>query len=101
MRAKMRKTFLYELPQVGENEFPHIADKLPRGAEIAVTTGEDGSVQILGNSKGLSYFAKYLVAMGLIRNKNGLHVHLDSETEMLSAGSLSVTVRNSDFERCG
>jgi len=92
---KIKKSFCYELPLLNMNEFPYI--KRGKGANIAITVSPDGIVDIRGNSKGLLYFAQYIIAMSLIENNDGLHVHLNSETEKLDNNSVEVTIHNSDF----
>ncbi|GEM_PF-5761813 len=90
-----RKEFRYVLPALAPCEFPEIPR--PNGAELAVTVTQAGEVRITGNSSGLLYLARHLVAMGLHQGSSGLHVHLDPELGNLDSGSSSVIVSNRDF----
>lgn len=53
----------------------------------------------VGHSAGLAYLARHLAAMSMMRNSEGLHVHLDADLGQLDPGSHLLTIRNLDFER--
>ena len=88
--------FVYEVPSVAESEFPVI--DMPEGAQIASMVPEPGEVTIVGNSKGLAYLARHLIAMSLLSKKDGFHVHLDPEVGQVASDSCFVTIRNVDFD---
>jgi hypothetical protein len=89
------KTFKYVLPRLRSGEFPRL-DKL-KSDRIRVSIDASEGVLISGNKQGLLYLAKHLIAMGLIKDKTGLHVHLNPETDSLDEGSVEVTIDNIDF----
>lgn len=90
----MKKQFTYTLPALGDSEFPGISRK--HGVSISCEILPDNEVMILGNSAGLLYLARHLLAMALISNQEGLHIHLDSNYA-LDEGSSLLTICNSDF----
>ena len=89
------KEFRYVLPPLDESQFPHIPR--PSGAKIACIIDPNGGVAVVGNSSGLQYLAKYLAAMSMMTNHNGMHVHLDAETGRVDEGSTPIVIRNLDF----
>ncbi len=91
----MKRKFTYVIPSVRESEFPEI----PRDeeAKLSCEVCPNREVQIVGNSAGLAYLARYCAAMALLDKHDGLHVHLDAETGELDAGSSTLTICNSDF----
>jgi hypothetical protein len=89
------KCYTYVIPSVAESEFPYIPKE--QGAKISCNVCPDNEVQIVGNSAGLTYLARYFAAMALLDKRNGLHVHLDPETGELEAGSSVLTICNLDF----
>jgi hypothetical protein len=91
----MTKEFRYAVPPVGQHEFPRIGKE--KGAIISCEVHPGNEVQIVGNSDGLIYLAKYLAAMALLEKRDGCHVHLDPQSGDLETGSALLTICNLEF----
>ena len=88
--------FSYSLPVLKKNQFPNIP--FMKKYRIAFHVKKNGEVELVGNSMGLAYLAKYLAAMSMIKNNDGLHVHLDPKLRKLDNKSNPLTIRNLNFE---
>ncbi len=90
----IKQTWRYVLPSLKNGQFPFISRRSK--SKIVVAVNDNWNIDIVGNRIGLLYLAKFIVAMALIRNKEGLHIHLNSDN-YLDAGSVEVTIKNTDF----
>ena len=88
--------FNYVLPTLAPSEFPDIPRSV--GAQLSCSLKANGEIEIVGNSEGLLYLARHMVAMAMLNGVPGLHVHLDPETGNLDPGSTVVTIVNRDFK---
>jgi len=99
MSTSRTKVFTYKVPRLRPDEFPRIPK--PKGARLACSSGPPGNVDIKGNSAGLLYLAKHLVAMAFSENRSGLHEHLTPHLGQLDDTSDELTIHNEDLMPAG
>ncbi|MBI4835559.1 MAG: hypothetical protein HY811_12170 [Planctomycetes bacterium] len=77
-RKRNAKRFIYILPSLKPDEFPHIKKNKFARVRFRIDNSLGGSeIAIDGTSEGLLYFARFLVALALHdKATEGMHVHL-------------------------